>query len=78
MMHLGRSISQSRFVCQVWCSSIPDIYAQFLGGPSAKVYSSTKFCVLLFKANITCQELKSLIVIWGGVEGVTSDMPVQC
>ena len=44
------SISQSRFVCQVWYSSIPDIYAQFLGDPSAKVSSSAKFCVLVFKA----------------------------
>ena len=28
----GGSISQSRFVCQLWCSSIQGIYSQFTGG----------------------------------------------
>ena len=30
---LGKgSIGQSRFICQVWCSSIQGSYAQFTGG----------------------------------------------
>ena len=46
------SIGQSRFVCQVWCSVIQDIYSQFIGGPSAKVGSFAKVGVLEFKASI--------------------------
>ena len=63
---VGGSISQSRFICQVMCTGIQGKYH--------------------------LSELKSLIVIWGvfwgcfehvmgcrgGVEGVTSDMTVQC
>ena len=49
---LGGSISQNRFVCQVWCSSIQGIYSQFTGGPSAKVGLSAKFGVAVFKASI--------------------------
>ena len=41
----------------------------WLGGPSAKVCSSAKFCVMVFKANITCQSW-NLIVIWGVFWGV--------
>ena len=68
---LGGSISQSRFVCQVWCSSIQGIYAWFTAGcPSAKVCSSAKFCALVFKANITCQSW-NLLLSFGGVLGVS-------
>ena len=49
---LGGSIGQSRFICQVWCSSIQGIYSQFTGGPLAKVGSSAKFGVLVFKASM--------------------------
>ena len=52
----GGSISQSRFVCQVVCTSIQGISAQLLGGPSNKVCLSTKCCVLAFK---------HLCCIWG-------------
>ena len=49
----GGSIGQSRFVCQVLCSSIQGIYSQFTGGgPSAKVGSSAMFGVVVFKASI--------------------------
>ena len=41
--HFGGPISQSRFICQVWCSSIQGIYSRFMGGPLAKVGSSAKF-----------------------------------
>ena len=69
------SISQSRLVCQVWCSSIQGIYSGLPGGPSAK------FCVLVFKANITCQSWSLFLSFGGcfrGVKGVTYDMTVQC
>ena len=46
------SISQSRFICQVWCTGIQSIYSQFTGGPSAKVCSSANFGVLVFKASL--------------------------
>ena len=32
MSVLGGSICQSRFICQVWCSSIQGLYSQFTGG----------------------------------------------
>ena len=55
----GGSIGPSRFICQVWCAGIQGIYAinspSWGGGPSAKVCSSAKFCVLVFKTNIICQ-----------------------
>ena len=47
---LGGSISQSRFICQVVCTGIQGISTWLLGGPSAKVCSSAKCCVLAFKA----------------------------
>ena len=51
---LGVSIGQSRFICQFWCTGIQGIYALFIGvgGPLAKVGSSAKFGVLVFKASI--------------------------
>ena len=49
---LGVFIGQSKFICQVWCSSIQGIYSGFTGGPLAKVCSSAKFCVLVFKASM--------------------------
>ena len=48
----GGSIGQSRFICQVWCSCFQGIYSQFTRGPSARVGSSAKFCVPVFKASI--------------------------
>ena len=57
---LGGSIGQSRFICQVWCTGIQGIYSQFTGGPLAKVGSSAKFGVAVFKASI----LDSLGVHW--------------
>ena len=48
----GGSICQSRFVCQVLCTSIQGISAPLPGGPSAKVCLSAKFCVAVFKASI--------------------------
>ena len=57
----GVSIGQSRFICQFWCTGIQGIYALFIGGgPLAKVGSSAKFGVLVFKASI----LDSLGVHW--------------
>ena len=49
---LGGFIGQSRFMCQVWCSSIQGIYSQFTWGPSAKVGLSANFGVLVFKASL--------------------------
>ena len=49
---IGGSISQSRFICQVWCSSIQGIYSWLTGGPSSKVGLSAKFGVAVFKASI--------------------------
>ena len=46
------SISQSRFVCHVWCSVLKASILDSLGGPSAKVGLSTKFGVAVFKASI--------------------------
>ena len=40
------------FICQVWCTGIQGIYSQFTGGPLAKVGSSAKFGVLVFKASM--------------------------
>ena len=87
----GGSISQSRFICQVWCSGIQGIYDRLFrgGSSSAKVCSSAKFCVLVFKANITCQTSNLLLSFGGcfrhvlgvfqGVSGgVKSDMTVPC
>ena len=48
----GRSICQSMFVCQVLCTSIQGIYAPLMVGPLAKVGSSAKFGVAVFKASI--------------------------
>ena len=48
----GGSICQSMFICKVWCSSIQGIYSQFTRGPSARVGSSAKFGVAVFKAFI--------------------------
>ena len=49
----GGSIGQSRFVCQVWCTGIQGISALILErGPLAKVGSSAKFCVVVFKASL--------------------------
>ena len=39
-------------MCQVWCSGMQGIYAQLKGGPLAKVGSSAKFGVVVFKASI--------------------------
>ena len=53
LLWFGGSISQRRFICQVWCTGIQGISALVLGeGPSAKVGSSAKFCVLVFKASL--------------------------
>ena len=48
----GVSICQSMFFCQDLCTGIQDIYALLMGGPSAKVGSSAKFGVAVFKASI--------------------------
>ena len=40
------------FVCQVLCTGIQGIYALLIGGPSAKVGSSAKCAVAIFKASI--------------------------
>ena len=46
------SICKSVFVCQVLCTGIQGIYALLVGCPAAKVCSSAKFCVLVFKASL--------------------------
>ena len=46
------SISQSKFVCQVWCSVLKASILDLLGGPSAKVGLSTRFGVVVIKASI--------------------------
>ena len=48
----GGSIGQSRFICQVGCTSIQGISAQLPWGPSAKVCLSAKFCVPTFKSSM--------------------------
>ena len=47
------SSGQSRFICQVLCSGKQVISALVLGGPSAQVGSSAKFCVLVIKASLS-------------------------
>ena len=46
------SIGQSRFICQFLCTGMQGISALVLGGPLAKVGSSAKFCVLVFKESL--------------------------
>ena len=48
----GGSIWQSMFICQVLYSGIQIIYALLMEGPLAKVGSSAKFGVAVFKASI--------------------------
>ena len=50
--------SQNRFICQVLCSGMQVISALVLGGTSAKIGSSAKFCVVVCKS--------SLLWYWGG------------
>ena len=57
-MSVWGSISQSRFVCQVVCSSIQGIYSWLVGGPSAKVGLSAKLCVPV--------DLPGDLPIWAG------------
>ena len=48
----GDSICQIMFICHTLCTSIQDISALLLGGPSAKVCLSAKFGAMVFKASI--------------------------
>ena len=74
------SIGQSRFVCQVWCSSIQGIYLQLPGGggPSAKVSSSAKFGVAVFKASMldslgagSIGQSRFICQVWcSGIQGI--------
>ena len=50
LCYLRGSIGQSRFICHVVYSGMQGISALVLGGTLAKVGSSAKFCVLVFKA----------------------------
>ena len=52
LWYWGGSIGQRRFICQVLCSGMQVISALVLGGPLAKVGSSAKFCVVVFKASL--------------------------
>ena len=52
LYYWGGSICQSMFVCQALCTGIQGIYDLLIGGPSAKVGSSAKFGVAVFKASI--------------------------
>ena len=52
LLWYGGSIGQSRFICQVLCTGIQVIPALLPGDPLAKVGSSAKFCVLVFKASL--------------------------
>ena len=54
MLYLGRSICQSRFICQVLCTGIQVISPLLPGGSSAKVGSSATFCVLVFMSSLPC------------------------
>ena len=40
------------FICQVLCTGIEGSLLLYLEGPSAKVCSSAKFCVLVLKASL--------------------------
>ena len=46
----GGSICQSIVLCQCWWTGIQGISTLLLGGPSAKVYLSAKFYLLVVKA----------------------------
>ena len=48
----GGSIGQRRFICQVSYTANQGISALLPGGPSAKLGSSAKCCVLVFKASL--------------------------
>ena len=74
---LGGSICQSMFVCQVSCTGIQGIYPLNLGGQSAKVGSSAKFGVAIFKASILdslggciCQSMFICQVLCTGIQGI--------
>ena len=57
-LDVSRNVNcQSRFIFQVLCIGIQGISALVVGGPSARVGSSAKFCVLVCKA--------SLLWYWG-------------
>ena len=60
LLNYGGVICQSVFVCQVLCTGIQGMSAVsgIWGGPLAKVGSSAKCCVLVFKA--------SMLYLWGG------------
>ena len=40
------------FICQVLCSVFKHLFSIHCGRPSAKVGSSAKFCVLVFRASL--------------------------
>ena len=46
------STGQSMFICQFCCTGIQGISVLLPGDPYAKVCSSAKFCVLVFKASM--------------------------
>ena len=52
LCYIGGPISQSRFICQAVCTGMQGMSVLVLGIPSAKVVSSAKFCVLVFKASL--------------------------
>ena len=68
---LGGSIGQSRFICQVWCSSIQGIFAQFTGGSICQSMFICQVWCTSIQGKYHLSELKSLIVFWGVFWGVS-------
>ena len=76
-IHWG-SIGQSSFVCQVWCSWYSrHLFSIHLGGPLAKVGSSAKFGVVVFKASIldslggSISQSRFICQVWcTGIQGI--------
>ena len=84
LWYLGRSIGQHSFICQVLCTGIQGICALLPGGPLAKVGSSAKFCVLVFKASLLwyhwgegsiSQSRFVCQVLCTGIEGISALLP---
>ena len=79
------SISQHRFICQVLCTGIQGICALLpKGGPSAKVCSTTKFGVLVFKASLlwyhwgrgSISQSRFICQVWyTGIQGICALVP---
>ena len=68
---LGGSIGQSRFICQVWCSSIQGIYSLFTGG---------SICQSMFVCQVLCTGIQGIyaLLIGGSIQPKYVHLPSFC